>query len=549
MAKYRDEVVRQLLDENDAEIGGLLRSSRRRIRITYVLVGLLGGIIVIAAKLAATAPSTHTIIDVLWELAVHVAVGFIVAALAVVAYEWGSEVKAALLLSNKLQLIMGVGAESAIERGAHTLLKTDADRFQGLPTTIGMVAGLRHHQSWARPAYIRFLAAASTALHAMSASISTLTLDALELPPSFPLKSLLTLLRPDELIDELLAGLMNELREGDEYYAVSNARIWQRLTRFHASQADAIGRGVKIRRVFVLFDESDEILTPGETVAIIYDHFREAANLIPTNGYEIRIVSRREYHALAPLLEHQLHFGVFRPREGDSVGLDALKPDLSLIELSSAVPQEHYDTFDVMWQSLRDYDDPELRFVLRAERLRHMPEGGRYRAISHISHWSQPQLQRFHDETLARLRATAITVERIFVCDDITPPDALARFLINHLSSIPTEMKGKYRCQFHANSADSPVIPTTVADCMPFGTFAETPDGSDQAMSELYSQSSPLLFTRLDSDVINSAFDSLWQQLRSGVELARRLPESSVSEVLAVAGNHIPHLYNDAPRA
>lgn len=538
-ARYRDEVVRQLLDKNDAEIGALLRSSRKRIRVAYVLVGLVGGIVVIAAKLAATAPSTHTVTDVLWELAVHVAVGFIVAALAVVAYEWGSEVKAALLLSNKLQLIMGGGAESAIERGAHALLKTDADRFQGLPTTIGIVAGLRQHQSWARPAYLRFLAAASNSIHAISASISTLTIDALELPPSFPLKSLLTLRRPDELIDELLAGLMCELHDGDEYYAVSNARIWQRLTRFHAAHAEAIQRGVKIRRVFVLFDESDDILTPGETVAIIYEHFREATDLQPARGYEIRIVSRREYHTLAPLLEHQLHFGVFRPRGGDSVGLDALKADLSLIELSSAVPQEHFDAFEAMWQSLRDYDDPELRFVLRAERLRHLPEGGRYRAISHISDWSQPYLLRFHDETLARLRSAAIIVERIFVCDDSMTPGELSRFLANHLRAIPGELKGKYRCKVHAQTTDSPIIPTTVADCMPFGTFAETPDSSDQAMSELYSQSSPFLFTRLDSDVINSAFDSLWQQLRSSAELARRLPDSSVAALCAIAGTHL----------
>jgi hypothetical protein len=522
----------------DTNLDGEESPSRRWGRALFALLGLSIGLAILVAKILVTEAPPHSFKTVAPKLVEHIGVGFIVAALAVIGYEWGSEVKAALnlshtalTLSNKLQMVLAASSNKALERGAKALLKADTRRFGGLVSSIELVSDLRQDKSWDVPAYLRFLTASVHATHSIFASVSTLISEKPDLPHEFRSKSVLTFQRPDELIDELMAGLLDGLGSGDEYYAVSNARIWETLKRFHSAHTAAVERGVKIRRVFLLFDESDLVLSPSTTIEIIYEHFKETQRLKPEHGYELKLVDRDAYHSLAPILEQHVHFGVFKPVDGNAIEVAAVTADLSHLELSRALTDESFESFESLWRNLPSHDDAEMRFTLRAERMRKLLPGGRYRGISRIRDWKQVRLRRFQDVTLARLRSTAIAVDRIFVYDDAE--EGLCRFLADHQRVASGGLTGAYRWKFHASTRESPTIPTTVLDHLPFGTFDEGKAETGQTLSELYSGDHPFVFTRDTSNVINSAFDDLWQQLDTRVELGRVLRPEQVDALLS----------------
>lgn len=178
--------------------------------------------------------------DVVLTLAEHVGVGLIVAAIAVLAFEWVSESRRAQVLSLTLAQLLAHGARDRLESAHAMLLDEDAPRFESLRRLAESIESLRQGDHWTRRPLIEFLAdiLSETATNAASLAGASRKLRAhvaneQERAP---------LLFDDgaKRTDKLLRTLLTYLPAGGKYQAVSNALIWTDLTGFEESHRLAI---------------------------------------------------------------------------------------------------------------------------------------------------------------------------------------------------------------------------------------------------------------------------------------------------------------------
>ena len=385
----------------------------------YVLAGIVTGVtLVVVAKLVkavseqARAGTLRELLGLVGSLVEHLGMGFIVAAIAVLFYEWGAHIKDAVLITkgaiqvagqlkdnvtdvaqsvqhlqeqttavtkitgsanrilNRLDEMSNPVVERALTATLEQALRGPTNRpiVEDLVKFVLSLKDLGEHGDWAREGYVCYL----------GALLHTATKNA------HPLCKLSTQLQdekgataewhvdvpsPAELTDIMLAEQMKLLPASGRYSVVSNAGSWQggQLVKLHRESEIAVKkRGVKIRRIFAMADRHAHRLgvKRDEVKRMFKQHLAASQAWKSKSGsYGVKLLDSASLSVLDPRLREpaqsllERHFGVFqRPGERHCVRVGVSSPNLADLKISGLAPgSEELTDFDDVWHAL-----PEL---------------------------------------------------------------------------------------------------------------------------------------------------------------------------------------------
>lgn len=333
--------------EHRAGIWGLLAALNRS--FGRVLLGfLLGFVCIIAVSVITHRPLFETTLEGID----HLGMAFLVAAIAVFGYEWQShykeffqklgEVKTTVLGLKDIVLglrdIVLKEARLGIEAALNSLFPDDTHELNAqirssLQSIVTAVADTEKAADWNRDVYLALVAGMLTSLSDNS-RISE------ELKKTTGLCTL-TMPTSAELADFMLAAQMTSMDGTDEYHVISDFSSWAHgLTHFMTATEKAVGRGVKVRRIFYPFPY-DASVEPTPAAKIIAEHWALAKRFPQT--YFVAVTTSSDFVA-----SHEGNFF-----HGDRVTkFRPLDRELRRIEFSQVQRQKGTGaSFDDLWQA------------------------------------------------------------------------------------------------------------------------------------------------------------------------------------------------------
>lgn len=398
-------------------------------------------------------PAFATSVGEHWgQIITHLGIAFIVAGIVAFGYEWRSEQKnlAALtatlsnLLDTHVDRVLKASDQVAVRNALHNIAGPEngarfADHFLSFVDSIS-----RLRRGWTAKSYLNFLAHYLEELTDKAAGLAEMS-ERLERNAAIPGPEY-RLLMPNapNLIDVLVEATMRELSNlGGEYYAVSDASTWDKLSAFSKAHGGSLGH-VHARRIFVLGRESDKLMPSKRVHDILNHHFQETRN--PDNHYEMKITTSVEYERLRDLeLREAVHFGIWAPAKKAPIAVLAIDDNLSNFRLVPATP-EMILSFLSLWNRLDDLDTAPLGAAskvpvgeailqdhLLAYRVSRMGQAGRYRGVSKMAMWRDGGLKRFFQASSDAIGSKEIHVQRIFVFD--RPEDGKDRRILEVIQS------------------------------------------------------------------------------------------------------------------
>lgn len=440
--------------------------------------------------------------------------GLIVSATAVLAYEWVSHEKKAQSLTWALIRVMTSNPMEKLDDALHMLLGGDVDRFKSIARLTGHIATLRETQNWAREAYMEFLNESAHLVSVNGRDLATLCRE-LQHPEPTATRFALVLQEPGQITDRLLTRLLTALPAGSSYDAVSNALIWQDLTEFQASHEAAIASGVTIRRVFVIFQPSDDLVPADQAINTVYHHYQLSLDWrVGTGGakYEMRFVTQNKYKETAPKLFAKLNFGVFVPPAavGRPVAFDVREDNLSAFDIHIVDPRDVFiREFAKLWEACGATTDLGLRYALRAERMRRM-KAGSYSAISKFDNWGDDRLEQLHKDGMEALKR-GVRIRRVFVMNENENKNDEMLPVLRHHAEERRAHPG-YEWLFCPIGSLPPSLIKHLP--IPYGIFQDlAPVGTEQVLYEAYSGNVDEDFelSHEQSRVIYEAFNTFWE--------------------------------------
>lgn len=453
-------------------------------------------------------------VDVLLEVLGHIGHGLVVSSIAVLAFEWVAEAKKAQALTWALIRLMTSGQMEKLENALGMLLGGESQRFKSVALFTSYVSALRTTPNWARDAFLEFLGSGARALALNARDLSKLCRETQAAEPSFT-RFALTLQHPGKVADRLLKKLLVSLPRGSSYDAVSNALIWRDLTDFQKAHEDAVTAGVRIRRVFVIFQPSDDIVPDDQAINTVYHHFELSSKWGTGKGdarYEMRFVTQKRYKEAAPTLYAKLNFGVFVPpiAAGKPVAFDVKADNLTEFDIHIVNEQDAFITeFDNLWDACGVTTDLGLRYALRAERMRRMKSGS-YSAVSAFDNWTNEQLDQLHKDAMDASKR-GVQIRRIFVSNNSSKE--MLPILREH-----AEARRLYPRYDWLLCAPEDLPPSLIRYLpIPFGIFEDlAPVGTQRVLYEAYSGNVDREFElpHDQSSQIFDAFNAFWDVLR-----------------------------------
>jgi hypothetical protein len=337
----------------------------------YSLSGIVvGGLLVYEA---ADLEAQHKLAAKLLE---HLGMGFIVAAIAVLFYEWGAHIKdsirlseVSLKLSDDLAAIKGAVGENALEGALRVLIRGekpeyDDEMVRRVAQFVDHVRDLQTEGDWARAGYARFLYRLLKDVTDNAESLRSISAE-LRKNPVANAEYHVLVPSPAALTDIMLAEQMRRLPRGGKYSIASNPRAWQanQLNELHEQSQKAVENGVIIRRIFVLTHEKNgphaHTFDAAEAAEMIRRHFDHTTKWIGAGGgaYEIKLLddSTRERLATpAATFIFNNHFGVFEvPNQEHAVLVQVNTPDLSDLRIRGASSMSPYRVqWEAVWSQL-----------------------------------------------------------------------------------------------------------------------------------------------------------------------------------------------------
>jgi hypothetical protein len=279
----------------------------------------------------------------------HIGVAFIVAGIGVLFYEWSTHIRAAVALTEDLQAIKSAVGENALTGALRTLLRSenaayDEELIASIGSFVEQVRDLQTRGDWAKDGYVRFLYRMQRDVTANAENLRRVSVE-LRNNPTAETAYRVKVKSPGALTDIMLAEQMRRLPPSGRYSIASNPVAWHghQLSELHEESRNAVGRGVLIRRIFVLYgglgphghsfdmEEADDIIRSH------FQHSREWRGY-EAGGYEIRLldeVTRIGVDKNAADFILQNHFGVFEwPRADHSVLVQVTEADLSNLTIT-----------------------------------------------------------------------------------------------------------------------------------------------------------------------------------------------------------------------
>jgi hypothetical protein len=451
----------------------------------------------------------------------HLGIGLIVAALAVIAYEWVSEARRAQIHSSELVHLLMLGAKDRLESTHKMLLGPNADHMEPLRDFTASVATIADADDWLSKPLVAFFSHVASKASQNAKSLEHVVAE-LRTQRNTAARFPLVFAEPPKLTDFILEQLLLALPPGSRYSAVSNALIWKDLTDFRDSHENAIEAGVTIQRIFIIFQKADAVTADAQAIATIYAHYdlSQKWGVSEKGGrYQTRFVTAEQYDKKAPRLAQRKHFGVFRPPDRNALAFDVIDDDLSKFDILAAGPASEFThDFDELWKVLPELDDISLRYLLRAERMRRI-DSGSYSAVSTFENWTQERLNRLHEDSMeAEIRG--VEVRRIFVMGEKQSTSEMVRVLDAH--ALSSHDHPGYKWVACEKEKVPPALTSLVH--IPYGIFKDRgkSGSTQQVLFEVYSGRADEPF-ELSGEVAENMlkdFERSWKELwRNRAEL------------------------------
>jgi hypothetical protein len=160
------------------------------------------------------------------KLLEHVGMGFVVAAIAVLFYEWGAHIKDSLRLSSELNSLTAAVAAKALDGALKVSFQSgdaehDAELVKSVADIVYNLKRLQEHGDWANPGYQRFIAAMVQKVSVAAARLADVS-ERLRLDGQSEADCKIGVYTPAELTDKLLSEQMSRLPSGGRYLVASN---------------------------------------------------------------------------------------------------------------------------------------------------------------------------------------------------------------------------------------------------------------------------------------------------------------------------------------
>jgi hypothetical protein len=356
----------------------------------YVIFGGVVGLILIFvatyAKPLIESIFTPKASEVMEKLLEHVGMGFIVAAIAVLFYEWGAHLKDSLQLSQELNSLRQAVAAEALNEALDVQLQTNdehhnAEVTEAISTIVAALKQLQDHGDWAQMGFQRFIAAMITRVKENAQQLAALSSERTAAARN------ITVLTPAVLVDNILAEQIRRLPKDGRYSVVTNPGDWkegQFPTLQEQSKIAVESRGVVVRRILVLADDgpNSHQADAGEVERILNLHAAAAQQVKPGaqgGGLTFKVLDESErqrlkkikLNAATEILNH--HFAIIDfPGAPHCLKIEAEEPGLSDFELK-AIPRSarEIEWFDRVWDKLPQLDRAQLDAILARWKAAH----------------------------------------------------------------------------------------------------------------------------------------------------------------------------------
>ncbi|HEV7667596.1 MAG TPA: hypothetical protein VGS22_03665 [Thermoanaerobaculia bacterium] len=284
----------------------------------------------------------------------HLGMGLIVSAIAIVLYEWRSEIPKILGLAKNLAAVSRAEGREGLDRILETLIGNEKSLPEGArdvrencQTVILTLSELLSHQSRISDQYAGFISSllrvvVNKNLKAFS-DLTTGSTALFHVPASAAV-----------LADDALSAQMTALDTGDSYDVVSDLRTWQegQLAGFQAATEAAANRGVRIRRLFNLAHNNNRGLSADTVQKILENHVESMAKTARLDGsdppYQVRVLTKKN---VKDLHVADTHFGIFCLKDGPALNFQFVLGNLSEIVISPATrgANSKHDEFERLW--------------------------------------------------------------------------------------------------------------------------------------------------------------------------------------------------------
>jgi hypothetical protein len=477
------------------------------------------------------------------EIVKHLAGAFMVSAIAIFAYEWGSEVKRAADLAASLVKVLQSHIDKITEADARVALANSLQKLAGegsealtkqLEDFADALKQLAGGSDWAAPGYRAFIREYHNYLTANVQRLADVSRRVREKHSGGnPFDIIIPTAHgiADAMVNSTLAELA---KRGGHYYAVSDATTWKLLQNFAKSQQTAWTRGVNIHRVFVLGRRADERLKVAEVAEVIAAHYKNAEQ--SGGAYEIRMISTEDYgHSPVYSLRGAEHFGIFAPNGEMPLVFKVEDDEFSRFTVdvaSTPMLQE----FDRLWKSLPKMTGAEgsttIRDHLLAYGVNRLPREAHYRGISDIASWREGVYERFIAASKHAMLYKDVRMQRLFVIDnnvEIASSEIL--HVLHRHHTLETQSGKAYEWRVCRRDLWSPDLQKHI----PIGLFATSHEGApDEIVRERSQEDEPWLVEVPEESYkwFQEQFDTVWTNLKSLNDSIRLLFPDRADEIL-----------------
>jgi hypothetical protein len=341
----------------------------------FFLAGIILGLLCILPMVLYGGKEKAPVIAL--TLVEHIGMGFIVASVAVLLYEWVGHWNDPLDISAELKAIRVAVERNALYDVVYANLRGTGEKREILTQAISSIVerfrDLSSDGDWGKEVYIKFLREVLVNLRENAAEL----FGASDQTKGIVLREYgIVLYPPAQRTSTVLADLMRRLSEDSKYSATSDLASWknhQLKEFFDESLAAAEKRKVIIRRIFIL--DQDTVLNDDsfdEAEATINKHLE--ATKRPGSCYQVRLLDEPTVHQIkskcdderAAVHVYKTHVGIFEHAEHERcIRVRVHQEDLDRLYFA-ALPRnsDEMRQFDDVWVHLETLTSEKLALAI-----------------------------------------------------------------------------------------------------------------------------------------------------------------------------------------
>lgn len=327
----------------------------------------------------------------------HVGMGFIVAAIAVLFYEWGAHLKEVERVGRGLEAVSGDLAAiqeavfaQALDRVLTFYVNTgdaghDHAVTEAITKLLESLKKLQEHGDWPQMGLQRFITAMIRRVSVNAEELADLSID-MKTASTKPAIGRVVVLTSAQLADTILATQIAHLPGHGIYRAVANPQDWRDGGQFPQVREEtkyALKRGVIIRRILILTDDGPNAFAGVDSSEIerILLEFHAAETQSAGADYHVKVLDEYEARRLKKLKDDAAgnllinHFAIIEnPNAEHRLEVKVNNPELSDFQFEGITrDSQHLGWFDRVWEKLPAFTDANLKEILDRWNAAHPP--------------------------------------------------------------------------------------------------------------------------------------------------------------------------------